>query len=97
MPYNFEIILQNFPDWAIPMTRVVPVIYQTDDKDITTANLFYDFQYWWEKINENDYKLQFYVYVIATGEDFVNEIVLMDLNLYIINEQLIKNTIKRKN
>lgn len=94
--FNYEIVLENFPDWAIPMTRVVPVLSQPDDKDITNANLFYDFQYWWEKIGSDRYKLQFYVQIIVIDDDLQPEFAFLDLDLYITNEQLISNTNKNK-
>jgi len=50
---NFEYLLEGFPEWAIPMTKVVPIFYTEDGIDLNdpdkTLTVVWD--YWWEVVD----------------------------------------------
>jgi len=55
---NFEVLFENLPDWAIPMMRIVPVFYTLDAYHLDETTFYYDFNYWWEKIDNINYLLK---------------------------------------
>lgn len=92
---NFEITFEDFPDWAVPMSHVMPVIYRSDEKVGEDINLLlYDFQYWWRKIG-TFYQLQCYCLVFAI-EGFFFDTVFLDISVHILNERIILNPNKNK-
>lgn len=86
----FEIDLPNFPDWAVAMARVVPVLrvpsaYSQFDVSIN------DFTYYlWVKVADLHHKLYVDVSVSATYIDEHSDTqqvpIYLDLDIVIVNE-----------
>lgn len=58
-PFNpvsmlFEVNLPNFPEWAIPMTKVIPRVYLDDGYDITTVSISVQCQHFWHVTPSQD-------------------------------------------
>jgi hypothetical protein len=79
----YEFNFPNFPEWAISMTRIVPIFYTTDDRNIDNISFTYNFEYCWRKTN-NGYVLQVFVFFYCDDE---TANVFLDLNAYISNEK----------
>jgi len=84
---RWEIFFEGMPDWAIPLIKVVPEFYTSDDyaEQWDNLNLEYSFRYLWEKVDDKHYRL----YIQLSGKLQDNdEIVLplfVNLSLWIIN------------
>ena len=92
---HFSFILNNFPDWAVPMTRIVPVFKIPDAYDFEELDFFSDYFFVWEKISDNTYELN--VDVEGEAEKEGNPIALtLDLDLVFVNERNYYNTQSNK-
>lgn len=89
-PGQFEFTLSNFPDWAVPMSRVIPV-YSTEtgvniDGSDPVLSFNFQFNYWFKRVSENNYILKVNVTGIFQDFNLNNFPLFVDLNLYILNE-----------
>jgi hypothetical protein len=84
---RWDVFFEGLPDWVIPLVKITPKFY-TDDiyqdswNDLT---LTYDFNYLWEKIDENNYKL--HLRLAGELKNPSNEVLPLyaDLSLWIVN------------
>lgn len=88
----FIVHLKNFPQWAIPMTRIVPVFNVDDAWNVKEINFTSRFQYWWRKIDDTTWD----IYIQLFGEAFIDghssppDLIPLYLNvdLVIVNEHI---------
>lgn len=89
---EFAVHLTNFPEWAIPMTKLVPVISLDDAWDKSQVTITTRFQYWWRKIDDTTWDLYGQLFVAATIEGHTSPGQLIslytDLDLVVINENI---------
>jgi len=91
-PYSMSFIvdLPNFPEWAIPCTKLIPRVYSEDGYDLTnltTNEISTYFKYWWKYVDANHW--QIYVtmqMLISIGGNYIPTFV--DVDLVILNEQV---------
>jgi hypothetical protein len=83
---HWEIFFTDFPDWIIPMVKVIPQFYTDDDHDLSVANFYYDFNYIWEKVDSNNYRLYIEVSGSASDPDYQSIPLYVDLSLWIMND-----------
>lgn len=85
--YHWEVFFEGMPDWVIPMIKVVPQFYVDDDHDMLNGivNKYLSFNYFWEKVDENNYRLYIYIDGYATAPEYEGVKVYADLSLWIIN------------
>lgn len=83
---TFEYTFTNFPDWAIPMARIVPVFYFDDSYSIDDVVVSSDYHYSWTKIEDTHYVLTGYILIAAI---FDSELipVYLDMNVVIVNDK----------
>ena len=84
----FSLDLPNFPDWAIPMAKIIPVIKILNGYDLNSDEFFIspDFSYAWKKVDNNHYNLEIDISVSASfGGDSIP--VYLDLDVVIVNER----------
>lgn len=95
MATNFEVLLKDFPDWAVPMTKVIPLFYTTSGNNIDddNVNLNYNFDYWFQKMDNQHYLLKIYLSGVLqrTTETLETLPLFVDLKLYILNERIYDN------
>jgi hypothetical protein len=82
---HWEVYFENFPDWIIPLIHVVPQFSTDDIYDWNDLTFFYDFNYFWEKVENKHYRL--YIYLSGNLYDIsYNPIPLyVDLSCWIMN------------
>jgi len=89
---HYEILLKNFPDWAVPMTRLFPILTTSEAFDINdpTNNFISSFVYGFKKENDNDYILKINIIglLIQSESPFATLPLFLDLNLQLINERV---------
>jgi len=90
----FEKDLEGYPEWVLPYLKVVPIFYTEDyyleefTSDDFNKNYYYSaFDYVFEKVDDNHYKLKGYVesWLRATGYYAVP--MYVDVKLYITNKR----------
>lgn len=88
--YTFEILFQGYPDWIIPMIKLIPQFYTADPYTLMDSNVNFsecDFNYFWTKIDSLNYKL--YLYIYADVEREGHSIPLyVDLSAWIVNDNV---------
>lgn len=94
---NFIVFdLQGITDDLIPFTKVVPILSIPEGFILDDITFFYDFNYWWTKVADGNYKLQAFIntfaqqLVIGTPTVVVNIPVFLDLFLYIQNPRIMR-------
>ena len=93
---HWEIFFNGLPDWVIPMIKVIPKFYTDDIYNDNWNNLDfeYDFNYFWEKVDNINYKLYIQLSGGLTNGEYGPAIPLyVDLSLWIINIQY-KNSVQ---
>lgn len=90
--FTINVELNGFPDWAVPMTRVIPVFFSEDGVNLDSISpsltFIYQFNYLFHRVSENSYILKFFY------EGFIQDFSLnyfplyLNLDLYIINEYI---------
>ena len=88
--YNFEVLFENLPDWAIPMMHIIPVFYTEDGIEFDKCDFFYDFDYDWIKVDEINYKL--FIRISGRLQQIILPSVIIhplyvDINCYFLNER----------
>jgi hypothetical protein len=93
---HWEILFENFPDWLIPMIKIVPQFYTDDLHNLldSSVNFYYDFNYFWQKIDNLNYKLYLYVNGQATVE-YINIPLYVDVSCWIINDNF-RNSVQHQ-
>jgi hypothetical protein len=84
---QWEFSFEGMPDWAIPLIKVVPIFYTSDqyaERWDELENAEYDFNYIWEKVN-NNYKLYIRLSGIIRDPDISPAPLFVNLSLWIIN------------
>jgi len=88
MEHHYEKLLENCPEWAIPMIKPVAIFYTKDGYKLENCSLASNFRYIWEKIDNKNFKCHIYLNVGLTTvveEETVNVPLYLDLNLYFLN------------
>jgi len=90
---NVEVLFENLPDWAIPMMHIVPIFYTLNAYDINDLNFVYDFNYIWEKVEQqngfsinNDYILKIRISAQIV-ELFLALPLYVNLKCYFLNDK----------
>lgn len=87
---TFEVDLIGFPDWAIPMCRVVPIFSSESGVDIDSQGLTLStqFNYWFKKVDNANYILKVFVSGSLEDNDDNKFPLFVDIDLYILNQRL---------
>lgn len=88
---TFYVHLPNFPEWAIPMTKIIPKARIDDGWDMTKVTFDGRCRHWWKKIGETDWQLKVEVTVRARIELDSGPLTLptyLDLDMVILNERV---------
>ena len=84
---EFVLRLERFPEWAIPMTKIVPVLYVDNGRDQNAVVWSYGLDYWWKKVDEDTYDLHVWLTASALlNLEFIP--IYVDLDLVILNERV---------
>lgn len=84
---NFNILLENFPDWAVPLSRVVPIFRTEDGYNLDELDFGFQFNYWFQKIDNLNYLLKIFVNASLEDQDDNTLPIFVDINLHILNER----------
>lgn len=88
----FLVHLTNFPEWAIPMTKVVPVFSVGDAWNKSQITFTGTFRYWWKKIDDLTWDIYVELYANASlpGHTSPPSLIplFMDIDLVIVNEHI---------
>jgi hypothetical protein len=87
---TFEYLLENFPEWAIPMTKVMPVFYTENAYNLDDCTFSVTWNYLWEIVDEINVKLHVHFDLIDfhMHNEEETRIILplfLDLKLYFVN------------
>ena len=88
IPINYNILLENCPDWAIPMIRPIAVFSTESGYSLEDGTFQSLCTYLWEKIDDINFKCNIYLNVSfykLIGVEYVDLPLYVDLNLYFIN------------
>ena len=86
---HWEVLFEGMPDWVIPLIKIVPKFYTTDEYSDDWDNLIFqhNFNYFWEKVGSSNYRL----YLRLSGQlwniDGDTIPLYVDLSLWIVNTQ----------
>ena len=85
---KFEYLLEDFPEWAIPMTEVVPIFYTENAYTLDDGTLTVMWDYRWEIVDNTNVKIHIDI-TVARFTDVVDSAIFlplyMDLKLYFVN------------
>jgi hypothetical protein len=83
---RWEVFFDDMPEWIIPLIRLIPIFYTISPNDMTTSTLSYDFNYFWEKVENQNYRL--YIYLSGQLKNQNNDIIPLYVNLsaWIVNK-----------
>jgi len=82
----FTIDLPNFPDWAVPMVKIIPVLRILNGYNIADGIISPDFSYVWKRLDDAHYQLTIDIGVFTSfGGDEIP--VYLDLDLVIVNQR----------
>lgn len=86
--WNWEVFFEGLPDWCIPLIKIIPRFYKSDDNNDSWDDLTfnYGFNYLWEKIGDN-YKLYIYLDGGLRDAEWEPLNLYVDLSLWIVNTQ----------
>ena len=91
-PMIFFVTIPNFPEWAIPMTKIIPRVYIDDAYDITQVIFQVSCQHFW-KVNRDtsSVSLKVIIQAQATNNAVSPSIVIptyLDIDLVFKNERV---------
>lgn len=86
---HWEVLFEGIPDWVIPLIKIVPKFYTSDEYSNDWDNLTfdYDFNYFWEKVSDTSYKLYFRLSGQLRNIDGDTIPLYVDLSAWIVNTQ----------
>ncbi len=87
----YQVELPGFPDWAVPMTRIVPIVQvsaaYTAFNPVVSSEIFCK----WKKVDNSTYLLTIYLEATATytivEDDTLNAPMIIDIEMIIVNER----------
>lgn len=86
---TFETLFENFPEWAIPMTKVIPIFYTENGYNLDDCLFSATWNYIWEIIDSQHVKLHIhfdYIYFTKVEESTtIYPPLYLDLKLYFVN------------
>lgn len=88
---TFFVSLPNFPEWAIPMTKLICRCYVDDGWDTSQVSWNTNFRYWWNKVDDKNWEIRAELYVQATMIIADVGTVIpgyVDIDLVIMNERV---------
>lgn len=83
--------LPNFPEWAIPMTKIIPRVYIDDAYDISTVTFSVSCRHYW-LVKGNSITLKVIVFALSSATNFGQIPTYLDMDLVFFNE-LVTRTI----
>jgi hypothetical protein len=90
---RLEVFFEGLPDWVIPMIKVVPQFYTDDIYNWADLSFFYDFNYFWEKVDNVNYRLYIYVSGNLYDSNYQPVPLYLDLSCWIINN-VVRNNVQ---
>lgn len=93
---GFLVTFNNFPEWAIPFTKLIPKITLPKGTDINADGVMVGCRHWWFSDDKNDSTSSMNMYVeincYVTTTDNQGDILIepssVDLDLVVLNEQI---------
>jgi hypothetical protein len=88
---HFEVFFEGVPDWVIPMIKVIPQFYTDNIYDWSDLTLVYDFNYFWEKVNDKNYRLYLRISGQLQDSEFHILPLYADISCWILNSNFRNN------
>jgi len=88
---SYQVDLPNFPDWAVPMTRVVPILTVSSAFDKYSPSTRVEIYNSWKKVDATTYVLTIDIFAVSNYFDendvLQNAPMKIDIDLVIVNER----------
>jgi hypothetical protein len=84
---RWEVFFEDLPEWVIPLIKIIPQFY-TDEEyngNWDDLNFDYTFNYFWENIDQKNWKLYIYLNGDLRDKDMIRIPLYVNLSIWIIN------------
>lgn len=88
---TYFVDLPHFPDWAVPMTKLITKVYTDDGWDTSKVGWGGNTRHWWNKVAENHWQIRVELYASVSYTLNGVGIILptyVDVDLVIVNERV---------
>ena len=76
---------QNYPDWAIPMAKIIPIFHLPIGHDIDTVYISPDFSFIWKQIKDSyELIIDISVFTLFNGNPVP---IYLDMDIIIVNQR----------